>query len=233
MKKIISIILAVLCIAASLCSCSKKNADSTVSSTSVETTKAEDAVYTESDYNYVKLEDGTVKIVSYNKTESDSDITIPAKLGGLNVTVIGSNAFTEAQKITKVRLPRYLTKVEPYAFNKSSVAYVWFHQTNDGTKLTIESNAFSECDNLIQVLFSNAVSRIEASAFHLGKTPRQITFTVDPEYIDNQMLDTGESQEIIRNIRLCHRGDISNYKNLKAFADVYGIEPILNNTNNQ
>lgn len=232
MKKIISLILATLCITATLCSCSKKSTDATAT-TAVETTKAEETVYTDRDFNYVKLADGTAKIISYNKAESDGDITVPATLGGLNVTVIGSNAFTDAQKVLKVRLPRHLTKVESYAFNKSSVTSVLFHQTKDDTKLTVESNAFNECDSLNQVIFSNAVSRIEASAFHLGKTPRQITFTVDPEYIDNNMLDTGESQDIIKNIRLCHRGDISNYKNLKAFADIYGIEPILGNTNNQ
>ncbi len=226
MKKVISLILAVLCITAIFCSCDKNNPEET--KTTAATTEKKEDVYTDGDYNYVKLDDGTVKIVSYNKTQGDADITIPAKLGGMNVSVIGANAFTQAQKVTKVRLPRYLTKVESYAFNKSSVAYVWFHQTTDDTKLVIESYAFSECNNLIHILFSNAVDRIESSALYLGKTPRQLTFTVDPSYIDANALDTGSNYD---NLRLCHRGDISNYKNLKAFADAYGIELVLSAEN--
>lgn len=222
MKKIIALVLAALCFVTVFCSCNKNQAEDPKTTTA--TTEKKEEIYTEGNFNYVKLDNGTVKIVSYNKADGDADIDIPAKLGGMNVTVIGKNAFTDAQKVTKVRLPRYLTKIESYAFNKSSVAYVWFHQTTDDTKLVIESYAFSECDNLIQVLFSNAVNRIETSAFYLGKTPRQITFTADPAYIDNNALDTGASY---KNLRLCHRGDISNYKNLKAFADIYGIEPIL------
>lgn len=231
MKKLISLILAALCIALTLCSCGKKEA--ATQTTAADATNAEQAnseVYTEGDYSYVKLEDGTVKITGYNKAETVGELKVPEKLGGMKVTVIGSNTFTEAQAVTKVRLPRFVTKVESYAFNKSPVVSVLFNQIADNTEMTIESYAFSECPNIVKVDFSKAVKRIEASAFYLGKSPRQLTFTIDPAYIDNNAIDTGKNYD---DLRLCHSGDISNYKNLKAFADIYGIEPILNTVNAQ
>ena len=227
MKKIISLILAILWIVAVFCSCSKNKSEENTTTAAVENSD-ENAVYTSGDYNYVKLADGTVKTVKYNKTESTGEVIVPDIIDGLKVTVIGENTFTDAQKLTSVRLPRYLTKVESYAFNKSPVAKVLFTQVTDNTELTVESHAFSECDNIRQVDFSKAVKRVEASAFYLGKTPRRILFTIDPEYIDINAFDTGKNFD---NLMLCHRGDISNYKNLKAFADAYGIEPVLSTVN--
>lgn len=230
MKKIISLILAILCISTVLCSCSKKaeDASTTAANSPAAQGNNENAVYTSGDFNYMKLSDGTAKIVKYNKAESVGEVIVPDNVDGLKVTVIGENTFTQEQKLTSVRLPRYLTKVESYAFNKSTVANVLFNQITDNTELTIESYAFSECDSIRKVDFSKAVKRIEASAFYLGNTPRRILFTIDPEYIDINALDTGKNFD---NLMLSHRGDISNYKNLKAFADAYGIEPVLSTVN--
>lgn len=231
MKKILSLILATLCITLVFCSCNKKGAETQTTAAGVTNAdKANSEVFTEGDYSYVKLEDGTVKIVGYNKAENNGEVKVPEKLDGMNVTVIGANTFTEKQNVTKVRLPRFVTKVESYAFNKSPVVSVLFNQITDDTTMTIESYAFNECPNIVKVDFSKAVKKIEASAFYLGKTPRQLTFTIDPAYIDSQAIDTGKNFE---NIRLCHSGDISNYNNLKAFADVYGIELVLNTVNAQ
>lgn len=227
MKKIISLILAILCIVAVFCSCSKNKTEESTTTAAVENSD-EETVYTSGDYNYVKLADGTAKIVKYNKAESVGEVIVPDVIDGLKVTVIGENAFTDAQILTSVRLPRYLTKVESYAFNKSPVANVLFSQVTDDTELTVESYAFAECSNIRKVDFSKAVKRIEASAFYLGKTPRRILFTIDPEYIDINAIDTGTSYD---DLLLYHRGDISNYKNVKVFADTYGIEPILSTVN--
>lgn len=229
MKKIISLVLAILCICTVFCSCSKnKPEDASTTAAAKAESGSDNAVYTSGDYNYMKLDDGTVKIVKYNKAESVGEVIVPDVIDGLKVTVIGENTFTDAQKLSSVRLPRYLTKIESYAFNKSSVAKVLFTQVTDNTELTIESYAFSECAEIRQVDFSKAVKRIESSAFYQGKTPRKILFTIDPEYIDINAIDTGTSY---KDLLLYHRGDISNYKNVKAFADTYGIEPILSTVN--
>lgn len=225
MKKIISLILAVLCIVLTFCSCNKNGNNGEITAVStVAGENGDNTVYTSGDYSYMRLPDGTAKIVKYNATSGKTDIDIPATLDGLNVTVIGENTFTEEQSITRVRLPRYLTKIESRAFNKSSVGYIWFHQTNDDTVTVIDSYAFSECPNLRQVILSNSVKRIESNAFYLGEVPRYIKFYVDPEYIGANAFDFGKSME---KLEFWHVGDISNYNNLKAFAEPYGIPLVL------
>lgn len=224
MKKIISIILAVLCIALTFCSCSKDSDASKTTAPAVTGENGDGAVYTSGNYNYVKLPDGTAKIVKYNGTSDKTDIDIPASLDGLNVTVIGENAFTEEQSVTKIRLPRYLTKIESKAFNKSSVSYVWFHQTTDDVTTVIDSYAFNECDNLRQVILSNSVKRIESNAFYLGGVPRYIKFYTDPEYIGANAFDFGKTPD---KLEFWHVGDVSNYPNLSAFAAPYEIPLVL------
>ena len=223
MKKIISLILAALCITLTFCSCTKVK-DDPATTTNVAGESADADVYTSGDYNYVKLSDGTAKIVKYKGTSDKTDIDIPASLDGFNVTVIGENAFTEEQVVSRVRLPRYLTKIESKAFNKSPVAYVWFHQTNGETVTVIDSYAFSECDNLRQILLSNSVKRIESNAFYLGGVPRYIKFYTDPEYIGASAFDFGKSFE---KLEFWHVGDISNYTNLQSYAELYGIPLVL------
>ena len=88
MKKIISLILAVLCIVLTFCSCTKVK-DDPATTTNVAGESADADVYTSGDYNYVKLSDGTAKIVKYKGSSSKTDIDIPASLDGFNVTVIG------------------------------------------------------------------------------------------------------------------------------------------------
>lgn len=225
MKKIISLILAVLCVALTFCSCNK-NGDNSVTTTAPAVTgeNSENTVYTSGDFNYVILPQGTAKIVKYNGTSGKTDVDIPASLDGLNVTVIGENAFTEEQIVSRVILPRYLTKIEARAFNKSSVSSIWFHQTNDDILTVIDSYAFSECDNLRQVILSSSVKRIESNAFYLGNVPRYIKFYTDPEYIGSNAFDFGKN---IDKLEFWHVGDISNYKNLKSYADPYGIPLVL------
>ena len=225
MKKIISLVFAVLCIALTLCSCTKVTDDAaTTTAVAASGENAENTVYTSSDFNYVRLPDGTAKIVKYNGTSGETDVDIPATLDGLNVTVIGENAFTEEQTISKVRLPRYLTKIESNAFNKSSVAYVWFHQTNGDITTVIDSYAFNECPNLRQVILNNSVKRIESNAFYLGGVPRYIKFYTDPEYIGANAFDFGKTPD---KLEFWHVGDVSDYPTLSSFAEPYGIPLVL------
>ncbi len=218
MKKIVSVILAVLCIAILFCACGNKPDDT---ATTTSTAAAQEKIYTAEDFNYVLLEDGTAKLVSYNKKDAPADLRIPANFGKIKVTVIGEGTFTEEQNIVNVELSRYITRIEPKAFNKSTLKSIKFLDANVET---IESNTFNECDSLFQVVFNDSVKRIEDSAFYLGRVPRVIHFTVDPVEISAKALDIGKNFE---HLEIKHHGDISNFKNVAEYANSFGIELVL------
>lgn len=229
MKRIISITLAVLCIAATLCSCSKKADESATTAPSATVSETGEKVLTSQngEFDYVVLADGTAKIVKYKKA-LDKDLEIPVTIDSkYKVTVIGENTFTDELKSDKnvtVKLPRTLTKIESRAFNKSNVYQILFHEPNEDIETVIESYAFSDCDNLTAVKFSSSIKRLEACTFYHGNMPKFITFSVDPNYIDAMALDTGKSY---KELKINHIGDISNFKNLEAYAALYNIELVL------
>ena len=218
MKKFISIILAVLCIGLTLCAC---NGNPSENPTSPDGSSADEKVYTEGDFSYVLLEDGTAKIVKYNKKDAPTDLRIPATFGKIKVTAIGKNVFTNEHNVVNIELSRYITTIESEAFNKSPLKSIKFL---DSTVETIESKTFSECDNLLQVVFNDSVKTIKDSAFYLGRVPRVIHFTVDPVSISSMALDIGKNFD---NLEFKHHGDISNFKKLADFANSFGIELVL------
>ena len=224
MKKIISILLAVLCMTAMFCSCNGKP-DDTATTTSPVADK--DAVYTSGDFNYVLLEDGTAKIVAYNKKEAPVDLKIPSNFDGVKVTVIGKNTFTSEQEIINVELSRHIREIEPYAFNKSSIKGIKYLSSKVET---VKTNTFVECENLTQIVFCDTIKTVEDSAIYLGRMPRIIHFKVDPVSISPKAIDTGKSYE---NLEIKHYGDISNFKNLETYANMFDIGLILVDETNQ
>lgn len=222
MKKIISVILAALCIAAALCSCGNKPAENATTTSSAASGEQKDnAVYTCDDFNYVKLDDGTAKIISYNKAEAPSELVIPHLVDGIKVTVLGENTFTEKQKVSTVRLSKFITKIEPKAFNKSSVKGVQFMSSQVET---VESYTFNECANLKQIVFNDSVKNIKDSAFYLCCVPRVVHFTVDPIELSAQAFDSGRGYD---GLEIKHYGDISNFKKVAEFAALYDISLVL------
>ncbi len=222
MKKIISVILAVLCLAAALCSCGNKPAENaTTTSPAASDGQKDTAVYTCDDFNYVKLDDGTAKIISYNKAEAPSELVIPHLVDGIKVTVLGENTFTEKQQVSTVRLSQFITKIEPKAFNKSSVKGIqfWTSQVE-----TVESYTFNECANLKQIVFNDSVKHVKDSAFYLCSVPRVIHFTVDPVELSAMAFDSGRGYD---GLEIKHYGDISNFKNVAEFAALYNISLVL------
>ena len=218
MKKIVSLILAVLCIALTLCACNGNPDNNPTSQSGV---SVDEKVYTEGDFNYVILADGTAKVVKYNKKDAPTDLRIPANFGKIKVTAIGKDAFTSDQNVINVELSRFITTIESGAFNKSPLKSIKFL---DAKVETIESMTFSECDNLLQVVFNDSVKRIKDSAFYLGRMPRVIHFTVDPVEISSKALDIGKNYD---NLEIKHHGDISNFRKLEEFANLFGIELVL------
>ncbi len=214
MKKIISLILAVLCILSVFTACGNKPEETP-------TTTPRNQVMVEEDFKFVMLDDGTAKIVGYTKTEAPTDLKIPAYLNGAKVTVLGANTFTSEQKVINVEFSRFLTKIEPYAFNKSPLKSVKFL---DSKIETVEPYTFSECDNIVQVVFNDSVKYLKDHAFYLGKMPRVIHFTVDPVEISAMFLDTGKSYE---HLELKHHGDISDFTKVEEYAKLLDISLVL------
>lgn len=214
MKKIISLILAVLCILSVFAACGKKPEETP-------TTKPQPQVMTLEDFKYVMLDDGTAKIVGYTKTEAPTDLKIPAYLNGAKVTVLGENTFTSEHKLINVELSRFLTKIEPKAFNKATLKSVKFL---DAKVETVEPYTFNECDNLVQVVFNDAVKNLKDHAFYLGKMPRVVHFTVDPVEISAMFLDTGKSYE---HLEIKHHGDISDFPKAAEYAKLFDIDLVL------
>lgn len=153
MKKIISVILVIFTVAFSLASCSKINSGS----------DSKDSTLTEGDYTYELLEDGTAAIISYNSAESYDKLEIPDTLGGVNVTVIGKNAFAGATTLLRVEFPRYITTIENSAFKGSSIKYALMNSCRE--LVIIGEEAFADCTNLVQVDISSSVTTIGKKAF--------------------------------------------------------------------
>ncbi len=95
--------------------------------------------------------DGTITIVKYNG--SDTNIKIPSAINGVNVTVIGSQAFSGRRNITDITIPSSVTTIEADAFNGCSSIKMLFIPKN---VKSIDSSAFMGCTSLFAVNVSAA-----------------------------------------------------------------------------
>ncbi|MBQ9414607.1 MAG: leucine-rich repeat domain-containing protein, partial [Clostridia bacterium] len=103
----------------------------------VSMTASADGELTDGNYAYVVLSDGTAKITKYSGAETD--LVIPASLGGVNVSAIGSEAFKDNDAIERVTI-------------------------SDGIQ-TIGSYAFMQCDGIESINFAPSVTTIGGYAF--------------------------------------------------------------------
>ncbi|MBO5559545.1 leucine-rich repeat protein [Ruminococcus sp.] len=102
------------------------------------TASADNLVY--GDYTYSVLNDGTVRIMSYNGT--DTELVIPDTIDGKSVTAIRNYAFSTTstrKSLTSVIIPNSVTSIGDYAF--------------------------SECKNLTRVTIGKSVKSIGNCAF--------------------------------------------------------------------
>lgn len=121
------------------------------------------------EWGYEELEDGTVAVSAYRKTATE--VTIPATLGGKQVTAIGftdylmDGVFYE-KAVTRVTIP-------------------------EGVK-TIGNNTFNWCASLTQVDIPGSVTTIGESAFYgceslAGVTlPEKLTSIIIPKHVTRQ-----------------------------------------------
>ena len=108
-------------------------------------------------FNYNLMNDGTVKITGYNGKETD--LSVPAVIGGNSVSVIGSNAFDGAG-VKHIVLPDSLTSIGYRAFAGSSLETI----TIPSSVTSIGTQAFAYCKNL-KSLVCNADCALPQYAF--------------------------------------------------------------------
>ena len=116
-----------------------------------------DLVY--GDFSYGISSSG-IMINSYNG--SDSDVTIPEEINGVQVTEIASNAFRECSSLVSVDIPQSVKEIGHSAFQGCSN----LKNINLPEKLEyISGSLFDNCENLMSVELPEGITSIEYAAF--------------------------------------------------------------------
>lgn len=98
------------------------------------------------------------------------------------ITKIGSHAFRECTKITKVVIPEGVTEIDTCAFDGcSSLKEVIL----PSTLRSIETMAFAHCTSLKRIVFPNRVSKIGMYAFEGCVALNKIEFDEEPIHREN------------------------------------------------
>lgn len=112
------------------------------------------------DYEYEVLDDGTVEITNYTGTATN--LEIPSKLDGKDVTSIGEGAFAYNPYLETVIIPNGVTTIGESAFE-----YITTLKTitiPEGVK-SIEAYTFMDCSSLLSVNIPDGVTVIGDNAF--------------------------------------------------------------------
>ena len=115
---------------------------------------------TEEGYKYKELDDGTLEITGY--TGTNTELVIPAEIGGKRVTNIGHDTFFNCSSLESVTIPEGITNIGylAFAFCKNLVDV-----TISSGVISIEESAFSNCTNLVDVTIPKSVISIGSRAF--------------------------------------------------------------------
>lgn len=151
------------------------------------TSAQEETVLKSGNYEYTILEDNTVEITRYIGKESE--VVVPSNIDGMEVTSIGSFAFSYCDEITYVIVSNGVKRIADYAFNlcvklkeicfSDSVTYIDFGAFSNCQLLSkvdlpknlevIESYAFGGCKSLESVTIPDHVVSIKRYAFESEK----------------------------------------------------------------
>ena len=163
------------------------------------------------DFEYVILDNGTIKIENY--TGKDEKVVIPSTINGKKVTSIGSYTFSQLNidtleyetTITSITIPNSVTNIANSAFcfcNKltsitipNSVTSIgegaFFECTSlksiklpDGIT-SFSKNLFSDCESLTSITISNKITSIGDSAFSGCSSLANITIPNNVKSIGN------------------------------------------------
>ncbi|MBQ7046520.1 MAG: leucine-rich repeat protein [Oscillospiraceae bacterium] len=110
-----------------------------------------------------ELMDGTYDYVEITGCDAAATtLEIPAAIGGVPVTCIADNAFSENKSITSVTIPDSVTNIGASAFfNCTALTDLTF---GNGVT-TIEDNAFEYCTSLAEVTLPDSLTSIGVYAF--------------------------------------------------------------------
>lgn len=121
------------------------------------------------DYQYSIRDDGTVKIVKY--TGDDKKVTIPEKIKGKTVAVLGNESFWYLKTLEEVVIPETIETIGKHAFK----------ECNNLKKVTIENGvetikggAFSCCRKLESIVIPDSVTEMGDMVFYNCKALKEI-----------------------------------------------------------
>ena len=115
---------------------------------------------TEKDYEYWVYEDGSVEIGTYNG--SDTELVIPARVGGKQVTGVSLNFTPEKEQITKVIIPEGVKEIGGGCFmGFSKLTSI----SLPSTLMEIGDWAFEDCISLSTIRIPDSVAKIGEEAF--------------------------------------------------------------------
>ncbi|WP_207652013.1 leucine-rich repeat protein, partial [Clostridium beijerinckii] len=128
--------------------------------------------------------DTEYKITGY--TGTNTDVTIPSKINGKNVTSIGNRAFDGRNDLTSITIPEGVTSIGDFAFNYcSGLTSI----TIPNSVTSIGDYAFYVCASLTSITIPNNVTSIGDSAFMYCGSLMSITIPDSVTSINNSAFD--------------------------------------------
>lgn len=125
---------------------------------------------------------------------NEADVVIPSKIDGIQVEVIGTNAFASKDAVETVVIPKGVTVIEQEAFlNCPNLKTVVIPKGIED----IEKLAFFMCQNLEQVTIGSGVDCIETNTFYGCESLKKITLpNTVAEIEDYAFMDCGALTEM-------------------------------------
>ncbi|MBQ3137238.1 MAG: leucine-rich repeat domain-containing protein [Clostridia bacterium] len=114
-----------------------------------------------SGYYTCLVNDGKVTITAVDNTIS-GDVIIPSKLGGYNVTAIGSFAFLECEDITSIVIPNSVTELGTGVF---TMCYGLKSVTIPDSITNLPYGTFYYCESLQSIVIPNSVKALGDAVF--------------------------------------------------------------------
>ena len=176
MKKALAFLLLAALLATPLTGCDKGDSDEPAKTTT--DNKADDIpeynaadANPASDFEYKVGEDGGITITKYIGT--DTDVVIPEKIDGKNVTVIGGDTFSYAynSKVVTLDMPNTVKVIEGGAFMHNKVLTT-VRLSNSLSE--IGGSAFEGCTNLSTIQLPATLAKIGMRAFAECTSLKQI-----------------------------------------------------------
>lgn len=115
----------------------------------------------EGDFSYTQLLEDTCKITRYNG--QSTNLEIPETLGGLTVTGIGDNAFSNNKNLEHIVLPETLVTIGSCAFAN---CYALEEIILPDSVTSIDHSAFDQCHGLKSIKFSSNLHELKYDTFN-------------------------------------------------------------------